>query len=380
MNTTDERDDRANLPSASSWDRLVRCPGSWQAEQGLPELPTQQVTQDGDDIHAAVETGDDSDLGLTQKEIVAKLREMEEREVANFADHYNLAGPAKVIREERFWIRDWITLERVASARPDVIHLFPGGYTFVGNFKTGFADLTPSELNWQCRLEVLAVWHGILDHATTVKVIRGALLSSRLSTTFDSTDYNLDDLITLENAIRTTLWRAKHLHSERVPGRHCRYCKAQGVCREAATYSLVVASQVPQLDKPELAAVEAVSRMTPAELAFVFKRKTTIEAIFKSVTERLKSLPKDDLAAVGYQLAPGVNGIEVTDFAGAFQALGNLLSPEERVQCAKLLLGRAEELIAAKNATSKKAAKEQLRTTLAEWTIPKIGNPRLKPV
>ena len=75
------RDDRGELPSASSMDRCYHCPGSPAAERGLTALTIESVTADGTAIHEAIETGDDEDLGLSQAEIKDRLVGMEKRAI-----------------------------------------------------------------------------------------------------------------------------------------------------------------------------------------------------------------------------------------------------------------------------------------------------------
>ena len=46
-------DERKNLPSASSMERYMLCPGSWAAEKGQPEQASSDADS-GNRIHAAL--------------------------------------------------------------------------------------------------------------------------------------------------------------------------------------------------------------------------------------------------------------------------------------------------------------------------------------
>ncbi len=115
-------DPRNGLPSASSVYRVVACPGSLNSEIGLPELPPQKVTEEGSDIHEAIETGDTSGLSGDAEQIANKLRAMESQALDAWLGsipNYDGTVPDRHT-EERLWIRDRKTLELVASAQLDV--------------------------------------------------------------------------------------------------------------------------------------------------------------------------------------------------------------------------------------------------------------------
>ena len=118
-------DPRENKPSASSMERFVNCPGSWQSEQGQPELPKAKVTQDGTDIHEALATGEGDELELTPGEIADKLRRMEGTALEDWANTNKLETFQPRVAEQRLWLRNPRTLELVASAQLDVFYLSP---------------------------------------------------------------------------------------------------------------------------------------------------------------------------------------------------------------------------------------------------------------
>ena len=369
-------EERAGLPSASSMPRYAACAGSRAMEQGLPEPPSDSTQETGVNVHAAMETGDDSDLEMDEKDIAAKLREFEEREVASWREDFSLGTPI-VIREQRMWIRDRKTLDPVASARPDVVFT-SGVHGAVVNYKSGFAQQTPSDRNWQCRTEVIALWHEHPD----LEHIRGAILASRLNTKFDATDYDVNDLRRIETELRHILWRTQQSDAPRVPGAHCRWCKARGVCREAAVYGMIVQADMPLAKgKPDqIDLLARVARMSPAELAFVHERRATMDIVFGAVEHALKQLPKDTLESVGYKLVDGNKNYPIPDeiVPTAWQKLLEVLSEEERIQTIKITRGKVETLLRDKEGLTKDAAKERVIKLLGLQE--KIGNHKLKKI
>lgn len=353
-------DPRAGLPSASSMDRYAHCPGSWSTEAGLPELPTADVTQDGTDIHEALETGDDSDLGMTQKEIATKLKSMEADAVAQWMQDFNLDGPVTVIREERLWVHDRRTLDPLVSAQLDV-GFQCGNYGLVLDFKTGFKGATPSEVSWQSRVQTIAFWQEKFDDK--VQCIRAGFAASRLASKLDTTDYAPESLQRVFYELQHVLWRIKQPNAPRVPGAHCRYCRAQSTCPEAATFAMLPTCGLSVLKKDQLSVVEAVQRMTPQDLALVHSRKSLAESIFKMVDERIRNLSEADLAAAGLSLGPPRKTYPMEDEKMAhydLQLASLGLTPEQRLSCYKIVRGRVDELVAEKLNITKKDATQKV--------------------
>jgi len=239
MSAIEVDEEREGMPSASRLDRMFYCPGCLQMEKGLPDLPVDTVTDDGVIVHESKETGDEEGLTMTQLDIKRALDALESRVVDNWRADFNIAQESlKTFREVRFWIRG-PQLDKEASAKPDlVVAELKTEQAFVGNYKTGFARLTPSHLSWQSRCEVIAVWQGLFSRSERAH-IRGAFLGHRLATRFTATDYTFEDLQRVERELRQIVWRAQQPGAPRVPGSWCRWCNARGLCRENAAYAML---------------------------------------------------------------------------------------------------------------------------------------------
>lgn len=280
-----------------------------------------------------------------------------------------------VEREKRLWVRDRSTLELITSAKLDVFYIL-GTHALIIDAKSGFRTPTPSERNWQLKCQVVALWqaHPELEH------IRAATAHSRLSSSFDATDYDIEDIKRAEREIRQVIWRSQQPEAPRVPGAHCRYCRALGVCREAATHSLVVAhggKLLPTGKPDQLAIIESVGRMTPGELAFVHKKEPLAKAFFDSVEARMKQLPEDVLAGIGYRLADGNRLRNIIDPATAFARLDGEFKAD-RLAGLKLTVGRIADAHAERTGISKKEATEKIYAAMGDVVVEKEGNKRLK--
>lgn len=375
---------REGLPSASGISRLAACAGSQQAEAGLPDIAPETWTQEGSNVHDAVHTGDDSELELSEKEIAAKLKSLEDETFEQWmAGVIRISGeqPAhediNSIRETRLWIRDE-RLDPIASAQPDSIYLW-GAYALCLDFKTGYKKTESIERNWQMRTQALAV----KSEYPQVTHIRVAIVASRLSSMVDLCDYNANYLLFAKRDLIQILWKSKQPDAPRVPGAHCRYCKAMlhGRCREAITYAMVSSSGLPATAN-NLDVIQRVGQMTTSELAFVRTRKSLAEQIFEAVDARLKTLSAEELASVGLQLAPGINQTVMRDVAMAFRNLTTgdspIVTPKELLSMMKITIGQVVEHVAVTSDIPKKKAKEIVEARLGEAIEKKEGNRRLK--
>lgn len=369
---TQPLDERAGLPSASGIPKLIHCAGSRAAELPMPNLPEQDVTATGNAVHAAL-AGEEEELELSESEIKEKIAATEKAVVIDWLAEFSLPSVTSVIRETRMWIRNRATLDPIASAKPDVAYVSTAGlHALVINYKTGFADQDDSAINWQSRTEALAVWHQYpqLEH------IRAGTLSSRLKTKVDFADYTQEDLRRIEQELRHAIWRSEQHDAPRVPGKHCRWCKAQANCKERATYITTPLHLVKAVDQLDL--IQKIGALPPALLGYYYQRKSDVNATFEIMEARLKSFTPEQLREAGYELAKGVTSTKITDVGAAFTKLGEVLTPEQRLSCINLVEGRAIELVAAKETISKEKAKAKVRALLAPWLKQTEGNKRLK--
>lgn len=374
------QDERQGLSSASSFARLYACPGSAAAERGLSELPKDDTTDEGTQIHDALHTGDDSGLALTPKQIKQNLEAMELRARENWAAEFNITDML-VVRETRFWLRNPTTLELIASAKPDVVCI-SGKRASTTDFKSGFADTTPSERNMQLRVQSIAIFQEF-----NVEHVRAAIAHSRLSSHFDSVDFELEDLRRVEKEIVHTVWRSEQSDAPRIPGAHCRYCRANGACFEKAVYDQIASAHLPVIATgkkgDELTMIEAVNRLTPEQLAFLHRRKPSLEVAYLAIEHRLKSLPEDVLQSIGYELAKGNRIREITDAATAFARLAPLMKHDkgdDRLAGLKLVIGKMSEALADRTGVSLESAKNQIYSALGDVVLEREGNKRLRPI
>lgn len=354
-------DPRLGKPSASGIYKLVACPGSDNAERGLPELPPEKTTEDGAVIHKASETGDISELEGDQVDIAKNLRAMEERALDVWMRELNIDSTPERHVEERLWIRDRKTLELLASAQLDIYYVHDI-YALVIDNKTGFLDAPPAEKNWQLLTQGISLWH----ERPETQIFRVAINASRLSSKFDPADYTQEGLAHGERELIHAFWVSKQPDAPRRPGSWCRYCKAKGVCPEASSYSLVTQQELGIKSGDKLAILTAINQLTPPQLANVFVKSKIAAVIFDGVESKLKAMSKEQLEPLGLTLKPGAVQKKITDPTKAANRLSGIIDKDGMIAMAKFSVTTLIDFYSELNNVSKIAAKEAILNLLGD--------------
>lgn len=353
-------DPRLGKPSASGIYKLVSCPGSLAAEKDLPELPAESFTQEGTDIHAAAETGDTSELEGDSVDIAKRLKALEESTRDAWFNE-RPGGEVQRFAEVRLWMRDRKTLELLVSAQLDVLYV-EGEHCLIVDFKTGYLDAPPADRNWQLLCQAICVAH---EHPG-VKTFRVAIAASRLSSKLDVAEYTLEDLQHAERELLHVLWLAKQPDAQRRPSMCCRYCKAKGICPEAASFSLVTQQKLGITSADKLAILAAVNSLTPQQMAHVWQRGKIATMILDGVEAKLKSITPEQLAEVRLMLKPGAVQKKITNNFAAHDRCESVFNPNELISCSKISVTELANLYATKNNVSKVQAKEAVLSLLGD--------------
>jgi hypothetical protein len=323
-------DIRLGLPSASGAERFVACPGSFAAEKQMPPLPTQDYTQQGTSIHEAVETGDTSELTESEADIASRLKALEATVVEDWLNTLPEDERQHIVRvaEKRLWIRD-ANLNLVASAQLDVFHV---GLTqgLLIDFKTGYLRTTSASQNWQLLVQALS----LLEEYPQLISIRVCIAASRFGSSLDVSEYTAQDLLQAKSELLHAVWRSKQVNAPRTPGSWCQYCRAKSVCPQAAELSTLVLHEIPHRDKLQI--VEAVQKLTPPQLAEVFKRSKVAKQIFEAIESRLKAMPETELNEIGVGFKKGAKKVNIVDEPTVWSKLADVMNEEERVDCTVL--------------------------------------------
>lgn len=351
-----QQDERFGLDSASSAERTHFCPGWLNLRASIPKERLPQSTgvaaKDGTLIHDALETGDISELDMTQADIAEACNKLEydamsqwwnalPKKPGGVITHAAMKVP-QAIREKRYWIHDE-ALNPVTSARVDVAYVYHERALLV-DFKTGYKPTTPAQRNFQMKVQAVA-----LHRELGVTHVRVAIAQHRFTSLLSQADYDQDGLERAYAEILFDQWRARQPDAARSPGQHCDYCPCKAWCRENASYAglpLIVATNAMPAIMPKEQMLEAIAQLQPAELVFLWKRASIIEKMLDAVKDRLKALPADDLADLGLKLEQGRRQSEIKD-AGAlidYLEFNGLLGEKEVLPLFDMIFGRVEAI------------------------------------
>ena len=344
----DNSDSRQGLPSASSFERLVRCPGSWLLESSTPKHDNALgISQEGTQIHKALSDEDMSELGLTAERVAHRLKMIEEAAIVDWSSQFNLSD-FRVMREVpdpggRYWITDHGTHKEVCSCKPDLF-AYTSGHLLVIDFKSGFLPAEPSPKNWQLKIQLTALDQSFGPFGS----IRAAIAQSRLGDTYDKCDYTRDDIDQVYLEVLFYLGRSRETGHELVPGDHCRYCRARADCEPFAAYGLLPWARA-RFDRPmaKKDIYAKVGQLSLKDLAFIESRRSAGANLFEAVKARLKTLDDKTLASLGYELksAGVLRSVTGLDELWEILRLEDLCSDKEFREMCKISLGKLEELV-----------------------------------
>jgi len=349
MTTTPQQDVRRGLTSASKFNITYSCPGSENILRDMPVVAVEEKEPESEDattgtrLHAAWETDNTDNLSSDDLEIYKAGVDYKAKAVREWCEFYGITEYKEGQRELRLWMHDPATMKPVTSGMTDWHFISTGasaGHILIGDFKSLWCrSLTPAYMNWQIRVLVALM---AMEYEGTAS-FRGVLVKPiAKGNRTDCVDYTPTDAWRAKEDILQSIWKSKQPDAQRVPGNHCNWCPAKGICAEAQAWALlpsVIAARGAQFSilnrpiaiNPELAKpAELVSRMSLADCALVHSRATVIGKILDEVKYRLKKVPQDQLAELGYTLVSG----RVTPYIENASACFRELSDELRLPIA----------------------------------------------
>jgi hypothetical protein len=330
---TDNRDERLNLPSASSFETDVLCPGRQNILKTLPPEAFQQAPDEeadrGTRIHKLRETANTATSGDYDEEdweIYQKGMASEIAAYSQWKDDFQLEIVSAPVLEERIYIHWPDTMAPATSARLDVFHI-SGTHGLIIEWKSLWCtNLTPAEKNWQGRLQaVLLANEYNLNH---VRVVFNKAMFGKI----DCVDYTENDLRHSEQSIFHALYETKNPYAQRRAGPWCRYCPARGkYCPESAAMALLPTTIIRDVAPVELSPLQIAERMSPEDLVAVWTRSGTIVKILDAIKDRLKNLPPEELSRLGLQLADGRKMDKITKTKECFEYLKTQIAEEDEI-------------------------------------------------
>lgn len=372
-----EPDERQGLPSASGYERIEHCPGSWQLEQCFPGEQSDPLADRGTRIHRAFETGDTFELSEDELADYNQGVKHADMLVAQWQRDYSLDHVEELPRETRIFLHHPQTLEPICSGRMDRWYR-SADRLMVLDLKSGWGThVPPSPRNPQMRVYALLAWKELDIPNIRVCIDRA---KSRAGAD-DYADYNLADLQYAENLLLMHLWAAQQPNAPRYPGRHCTYCKGKSGCAEAACFSLLPGVIAQRAAPDKVKVDQQVGMLADQDLLKLWRADTIVRRVLDAVDSRLKTFPADRLAELGLELPKEGRKLDpITNVKGAFEFLRDQHNmPEEKLwEAMSLSKTPIQEFIQEAKFLQKRGAVGWLDEFLAPYITKKNAEPSLK--
>jgi CRISPR/Cas system-associated exonuclease Cas4 (RecB family) len=354
-----EGDERAGFPSASDFNRLMKCRASFLLSRRAYELgqvahERSEAADLGTKKHLANVEGPEILLPRERAdwELCQRKREAFIRSWMNGSD-----SPVQSIQEERLWLRKGI--RPLLSGKPDEV-LRQGARVAVVDHKYGSYRVEDPQENVQLGIYALLVSRG--DEA--IEEVTCQILSPYWD--FEPVVYGREEL---DQLYRSTLVVVASLDDpgDPVPGDHCHFCPARLICgaaKEAASQAML--TKLTQLPLGNQA----------AELLDQIKRA---QALFKEIELFYKRLLEETPGAIpGWMLEPGDLRRSIEDAIALYQRTAGQLSVEELLSCCSPSVPALERMWAKKNGVPVNQAKERFKQFLGPLLIEKRTAPSLR--
>jgi hypothetical protein len=354
---TNNGDERAGLPSASDYDRLIACRASYRlsrrahalgqvAHQWSPEgdLGTKKhlANTEGPEILSDRERGD-------WERCQAKRNEFIKGWLANSQESFSST------KEQRLWLRRG--LWPLLSGQPDEV-LRQGTKCAVIDFKFG----TDPVDNLQLSIYALLVSRD--DDA--IEEVTVQILSPHFD--FEPFTYSRAELDRLYQAVLVVI-NSLSDPGEPVPGAHCQFCPARLICPAARN----------EAENATLAKVIELPLGEPAAKLLTQIRRA--QALFKEIESFYKRLLEREPGAVpGFTLAPGDVRRSIENPIKAFEHMVELFSVQEFLACCTVSVPELERVWGRKKGVAASQAKESFKKFLGNLLVEKRNAPSLKAI
>lgn len=288
----ENNDERKGRPSASALNRIMNCPGSFQAEQLVAPDMTDNHADSGTRIHDAIFRNDIESLPDAERDTAYQCMLIRDEIVREFGGDPE-AGQYFVEREKRIWFK-----ENSFSGQCDHV-VVDGDRALIVDYKTGYLGAPPAQRNLQMAgYAILIAW----EYGCTEVHI--AIVQPNAWPKKSVTVYTKDDLSRAESEILHYLKYALSESPIRKAGEWCHHCRARATCKEAQS---VVSQLVAIAETGKLPAT------TPEELAHLLDRAAIATRIAKTINEEAKRrmIAGEDIP--GYTLKQGASKTTITD-------------------------------------------------------------------
>lgn len=356
-------DERNNLPSASGFERIQLCNGSWLAQLGMPEESGPDAEK-GEMIHSALSGAFPANsLSSEDQETYERCMSLLEVAVAEFKERFAIQSPpTESLREERLWGRDeW--LHKRWSGKPDVVLMWER-HALIIDYKTG-RNPVPTSGNLQLKALAVLVHEEFGCDIIGVKIVQPHCKQDELvvymPSDFPAMSHEINELVRITQKPGGALTPSEAA---------CKYCKAKSKCSAALKVVETLPAEVPKQSGEIM--------LSPEQIANVLDAARVAEDVIESVRNKAKRMLEAGIEIPGWTLKPGVIRESVSNVPmlfSRFTAIGG--TQEQFIGTVKVTKKDLKDAVRAVTGTKGKALDTQLDFLLDGITESKQNAPSL---
>ena len=353
-------DERLGLPSASSMERYLLCPGSYAAERGLPET-TSDDAEAGNRIHAVL-AGETVTPPLSDDEerTMEACRTQAEQLIAEL-----VPGNDAIHRERRLWFgNQW-------SGKPDLVAVdCVFADALVIDYKTGRGEVATADGNMQLR--ALAVLGAEEYKLSLVAVAIVQPLAGPPSVCI----YSAGDLKKARKEVLGIIDAIHKPDAPRIPSpKACQYCKAKGT--ERCPESIAVVESLPM----EVSRDGREIVLTPERLAELLEKLPMVEKVIDAIRGKARRMLEAGETVPGWTLKPGSERETIADPTTVYnRASAAGVNSEAFMACVSITKTKLKDAVKSATGDKGKALDARLDSILAGCTEEKQAAPSLAKV
>lgn len=374
-------DERRGVPSASSMDRVMNCPASFDMERQITESEETEDAASGTRIHAVLALLASADtLNAAEIETCDMCAEQAQQVTAEWAGTDGFVVPDLVIREQRLGMT---ALGSVIEVTPDSTadFVFTGQADFVAikagralviDYKTGRGEYAAAVHNAQLASLAVLVWKRYKVAEVRVVIVQPWEGKPTVA------DYTTNALVLAEGWVKDTLLKAStSTPADLWAGEHCKWCKAAkaGVCpafndAQLAKVEVLNPITIAGMDgKGQRAAMFARAMELPAErLAATVRGLAMVERFVDAVKGAAKTRAADDPEFQQFYTLKEKAGRRSVNNVGILfsRCAVHGVSAEQFTAACSIAIGDTEDLLRKATGQKGKALKSTVSTLLAD--------------
>jgi hypothetical protein len=383
-------DERAGLPSASDYNRLLQCRASY-----LLSRKARALGQVAHQYSPAADLGTKKHLASTEgPEILSEAERADWEKVQTKREEFingwlgNSQEPFISVKEERLWLRRGI--RPLLTSKPDEV-LRQGNRCAVLDQKFGSYRVADPGENVQLSIYALLVSR----EDETIQEVTVQILSPQFD--FEPFTYTRAELDRLHQSVLVVI-NSLSDPGEPVVGDHCAFCPTKLICpsarseaeniepgqnRNPTAKSAVAGSWSLRNQQGCVPATPCWDCELPlgegaAKLLTQIKRARSLFLEVEAFYKRL--LEAEPGAIPGWTLEPGAVRRSIDEPAKALERLSELFSVQEFLSCCSVSVPELEKAWAKKKGQPAGQAKESFKRLLGDLLSEKRNAPSLKPI